>query len=55
MYHNFCRVHQALQVTSAMEADVTGRLWDVSDIVKMVEDAQPAPNRTKTYKKKSGI
>ena len=55
MYYNFCRIHQTLQVTPAMEAGVTNRLWDVSDIVKMVEDAQPAPKRPKTYKKNPDI
>lgn len=55
MHYNFCRIHQTLQVTPAMEAGVTNRLWDVSDIVKMVEDAQPTPNRPKTYKKKSSF
>jgi len=55
MYYNFCRIHQTLKVTPAMEAGVTNRLWDVGDIVKLVEDAQPAPIRPKTYKKKSDI
>jgi len=55
MHYNFCRIHQTLKVTPAMEAGVTNRLWDVSDIVKLVEDAQPAPIRPKTYKKKSHI
>ena len=55
MHYNFCRIHQTLKVAPAMEAGVTNRLWDVSDIVKLVEDAQPAPIRPKTYKKKSYI
>ncbi len=55
MHYNFCRIHQTLKVTPAMEAGVTNRLWDVSDIVRMVEDAQPAPNRPTTYKSKSDI
>lgn len=37
MYYNFVRVHQTLRVTPAMAANVTDRLWDISDIVKMVE------------------
>ena len=45
MYYNFCRIHQTLRVTPAMEAGVTKRLWDVGQIVKLVEDAQPRPKK----------
>ena len=51
MYYNFCRIHKTLDVTPAMAAGVTGQLWDVADIVKLVEDAAPNPNRPKTYRK----
>ena len=53
MHYNFCRLHQTLRVTSAMAAGVTDRLWEVSDIVRLVEEAAPKPNRPKTYKKRS--
>ena len=53
MHYNFCRIHQSLRVTPAMEAGVTDRLWEVSDIVRMVEEAAPKPNRPATYKKRS--
>lgn len=36
MYYNFCRIHQTLRVTPAMEAKVTDRLWDVEDIVELI-------------------
>ena len=36
MYYNFCRIHQKLRVTPAMEAKITDRLWDVEDIVKLL-------------------
>ena len=45
MHYNFCRIHQTLGVTPAMEAGVTERLWEVSDIVKLVEDAAPKPKK----------
>jgi hypothetical protein len=38
MYYNFVRIHQTLKVTPAMAAGVTGKLWEVSDIVAMVEE-----------------
>ncbi len=51
MYYNFCRIHQSLKVTPAMEAGVTNRLFEIDDIIKLVDDAAPKPNRPKTYKK----
>jgi IS1 family transposase len=33
MYYNFCRIHQSLRVTPAMEAGVTDHLWDIEDII----------------------
>jgi hypothetical protein len=37
MFYNFVRVHQTLRVTSAMAAGVTTRLWEVSDIIAVIE------------------
>jgi len=36
MYYNFCRIHQSLRVTPAMEAGVTDRLWGIEDIVRLL-------------------
>ena len=40
MYYNFVRIHQTLRVTPAMAAGVTDRLWDIVDIVRLVEDME---------------
>ena len=37
MYYNFVRIHQTLKVTPAMAAGVTDKLWEVADIVEMLE------------------
>jgi IS1 family transposase len=37
MYYNFVRVHQTLRTTPAMAAGVTKRLWEMSDVVDMLE------------------
>jgi hypothetical protein len=37
MYYNFVRIHQTLKVTPAMAAGVSEKLWEVSDIVEMLE------------------
>jgi IS1 family transposase len=41
MYYNFCRVHQTLRVTPAMEAGVADHVWEVEEIVSLLE-AEPA-------------
>jgi len=53
MHYNFCRIHQTLEVTPAMEAGVAEKLWSVDDIVDLVDAAAPKPNRPKTYKTRS--
>ncbi len=40
MHYNFICIHQSLKVTPAMAAGVTGRLWEMSDIVAVLEDLE---------------
>ena len=37
MNYNYCRIHQSLRVTPAMAAGVTDRLWEVEDIVGLID------------------
>jgi IS1 family transposase len=37
MYYNFCRIHQTLRVTPAMEAGVTDHVWEVEEILSMLD------------------
>jgi hypothetical protein len=32
-WYNFVRVHQTLRVTPAMEAGITGRVWNLADLL----------------------
>lgn len=36
MHYNFCRIHQSLRVTPAMAAGVNERLWEIEDILKLL-------------------
>jgi IS1 family transposase len=36
-YYNFVRIHKTLRVTPAMAAGVTGKLWEIGDIVSVLE------------------
>ena len=33
MHYNFCRVHEALRVTPAMQLGVTDHVWTISELV----------------------
>ena len=37
MYYNFCRIHQTLRVTPAMEAGITDHVWEVEEILSMLD------------------
>jgi IS1 family transposase len=45
MYYNFCRIHMTLRMTPAMRAGVTERLWDVVDLVRMIEEWERAQEK----------
>jgi hypothetical protein len=32
-YYNFCKIHQTLRVTPAMEAGITERVWSLGEIL----------------------
>jgi IS1 family transposase len=54
MYYNFVRVHSTLRMSPAMAAGVSDRLWEVSDIVGLIEaeEAKAIPAKRGLYKKK---
>ena len=37
MHYNFVRIHQTLEVTPAMAAGGTPKLWEMSDMVAVLE------------------
>jgi IS1 family transposase len=37
MFYNFVRIHQTLKITPAMAAGVTKRLWEMTDVVDMID------------------
>ena len=36
MYYNFCRIHQTLKVTPAMEAGLSDHIWEIEDLVSFL-------------------
>src|SRR5437660_10812198 len=45
MYYNFCRIHQTLCVTPAMEAGITDHVWSLEEICALLPTpvAKPSP------------
>lgn len=53
VWYNFVKQHKSLgNVSPAMAAGVTDRLWDMKDIVALVDVAAPKPGPRGPYKKK---
>ena len=37
MHYNFCRIHQSLRVTPAMKAGIADHIWELQDIVRLMD------------------
>ena len=37
MHYNFCRIHQTLRVTPAMEAGVADHVWSIDELVNLID------------------
>lgn len=48
-HYNFCRVHQTLRVTPAMQAGLTDHVWTIEELVGVLE-----ANEAKTVSCKRG-
>ena len=54
MHYNFVRIHKTLRVTPAMAAGVTERLWEMSDIVELIEAREANRDQKRgPYKKRN--
>jgi IS1 family transposase len=42
MFYNFCRVHQTLRVTPAMEAGLSDHVWTLAELVGLLETQESA-------------
>ena len=54
MYYNFVKIHGKLRMSPAMAAGIENRLWEVSDIVALIEvqEAAATPKKRGPYKKR---
>jgi hypothetical protein len=53
MHYNFCRIHQTLRVTPALAAGVTNKLWEIEDVIALIDEVTPKPGKRGPYKKRT--
>ena len=53
--YNFVHIHKTLRVTPAMATGVSDRLWDVSDIVALVEATEASAKKRGPCKKRASV
>jgi len=51
VWYNFVRIHKTLKMSPAMAAGVSDRLWEMSDIVALIDAAAPKPGPRRPDKK----
>ncbi len=51
-HYNFVRIHKSLRCTPAMAAGVTSKLWDISDMIAVLDAYLPEPKKRGPYKKR---
>ena len=53
VWYNFVKMHKTLRCTPAMSAGLTDRLWDMADIVVLIDAAAPEPKPRGPYRTKA--
>lgn len=51
VHYNFCRVHQTLRVTPAMEAGISNHVWGIEELIRLMPEPVAAPRGP--YKKRA--
>ena len=50
VWYNFIRIHKTLRVTPAMEAGLSDTVWDMEDLVQIMDERAPKPGPRGPYK-----
>ena len=37
MHYNFCRIHQTLRVTPAMQAGIADQVWSIQELIALLD------------------
>lgn len=55
VFYNFCRVHKTLGATPAMAAGLIDRVMKMTDVVALIDAANPVPAVRAPYKKREAV
>ena len=53
VWYNFIRIHKTLRVTPAMEAGLSETVWDMEDLVRIMDQRAPKPGPRGPYKNRN--
>ncbi len=53
VWYNFIRIHKTLRVTPAMEAGLSNTIWDMEDLVRIMDERAPKPGPRGPYKNRN--
>jgi hypothetical protein len=53
LYYGYVRIHQTLKITPVMAASLIYRLWDIADLVTLIDAEEEAPKKCGLYMKKT--
>jgi hypothetical protein len=48
-WYNFCRIHQTLRVTSAMESGLTDHVWEIRELLARLPQQRKSATVPETY------
>ena len=52
LWYNFIRIHKTLRVTPAMAAGLSETVWDMDDLVRIMDERAPKPGPRGPYRKR---
>ena len=55
LWYNFFRIHKTLRVTPAMVAGLSKTVWDMEDLVRIMDERAPKPGPRGPYKNRAEI
>ena len=55
MHYNFCRIHESVRVTPAMEAKITDQVWSIEEIISLLDTKEIKPAKPNQVSHVNGL